>query len=153
MGSGPTRRMNQCVRADHRLNCFELSRIQLSFHNIPCASIHILCFSGQRVGDWDTSHATSADTTTAQASAPARRVGSGMVMWGEAYMTFTVIALLTGNVTAAATQNHHAARVEVWDCQHPMSTAVYNGRTYCSTGASNQFQQQLQNMALAQVMT
>ena len=70
-----------------------------------------------------------------------------MVPWGKRYLTFAIVALLAGEAAAAVTQDRHAAQVEVWDCQHPTCTVVYNGRTFCSSGSSSQFQQPAQDMA------
>ena len=67
-------------------------------------------------------------------------------------MMLGMLALITSDATAAVTHNCHAAHVEVWDCQHPMGTAIYNGRNFCESVPQTQNHQQQQQVMLAQVV-
>ena len=40
----------------------------------------------------------------------------------------------------------------MWDCQHPLSTTVYDGQTFCRPAGVSQHPQQTQHVVLAQVV-
>ena len=62
------------------------------------------------------------------------------------------MAIMVGGANAGTLANQHAARVEVWDCQHPLSTAVYDGDTFCRPPGGGQVQLPPQQVVLAQVV-
>ena len=70
--------------------------------------------------------------------------------WGKAYLTMSIIAVLAGPAAAATGQ---AAKIAVWDCQKPTSTAVYDGLEFCGTPMSGAANQRSHDVLLAQAVT
>ena len=62
------------------------------------------------------------------------------------------MTVMTSGANARALADRHAAQVEVWDCQHPLSTAVYDGQMFCRPAGVSQQPQQTQQVVLAQVV-
>ena len=73
--------------------------------------------------------------------------------WGKSFLTPSIIPVLASPSAATVSQDCHAARIEVWDCQHPTSTAVYNGLDFCGTTSKSAVTQRVQDVLLAQVVT
>ena len=65
----------------------------------------------------------------------------------------SIIAVLAGPAAATVSQDRHAARIEVWDCQQPTSTAVYNGLEFCGATPTSAASQRVHDVLLAQVVT
>ena len=73
--------------------------------------------------------------------------------WGKSFLTPSIIPVLASPSAATVSQDRHAARIEVWDCQHPTSTAVYNGLDFWGTTSKSAATQRVQDALLAQVVT
>ena len=65
-----------------------------------------------------------------QKSYPTNRTGPAISPWGKKYLMLSIVALMGNLGNTSALQDRHAAQVEVWDCQHPISNAAYDGRTH-----------------------
>ena len=64
--------------------------------------------------------------------------------WGKSYLVMSIIAV-------AATGQ--AAKIAVWDCQKPTSTAVYDGLEFCGTPMSGAASRRSHEVLLAQAVT
>ena len=73
--------------------------------------------------------------------------------WGKSYLVLSIIAVLASPTAAAVDQDRHAAKIEVWDCQQPTSTAVYDGLEFCGATPMSVASQRVQDVLLAQVVT
>ena len=64
---------------------------------------------------------------------------------------FLMISMI-GLTSAGKLDSHQAARIHVWDCQHPLATAVYDGQTFCRPNGGSIEHQQVHQAVLAQVV-
>ena len=88
-----------------------------------------------------------------QRAAANRRAPPPGVAWGKSYLVLSIIAVLAGPAAAVAGQDRHAARIAVWDCQQPTSTAVYDGLEFCGTPTSGAASRRSHEVLLAQAVT
>ena len=65
----------------------------------------------------------------------------------------SIIAVLVGPAAATNLQERHPARIAVWDCQQPTSTAVYDELEFCAPVTAELAGQRSHEVLLAQAIT
>ena len=65
----------------------------------------------------------------------------------------SIIAVLVGPAAATNIQERHPARIAVWDCQQPTSTAVYDELEFCAPATAELAGQRSREVLLAQAIT